>query len=378
MQLKTATCSSEWSKVGRLQKAAMGTLIITLLMFGSCRDNSVGPVIGPGPRDYAWKMDTLRTEFNILTGLWGSSPNDVWAGGGGGTAANYLWHYDGKQWETWFENHPHRVWCTARAIFGFASNDVWMGGQAFSDPGAGLAHWNGTEWGEYYHYEVQGAGPVYIVDIWGDRPDNVFAMGTALYADSINSSCGFVLHYDGSTWHEVFMGDRGPQYHFLRMLGAGGVVYLAEWREDLGNPPNVVESVFELHGNQLTSVFSDTEDHVGMLVLASVGGAPYVTMAAPPNSRVYKYSWGNLIEQFHIASPNFEYVIGGRNDEDVFLSMADGLGHFNGSDYQYMYTWPLNSLAIQRRAIFETEVFFTILDGSSVTHSLILHGRLNQ
>lgn len=306
VEMKTSTWGSEWRNVKRLQKVATGALVIALLMFGSCRDNSVGPGVAPGPRDCVWKMDTLQTEFNILTGLWESSPNDVWTGGGGGTPANYIWHYDGKQWEPWFEKHPQRVWCTARAIIGFASNDIWMGGQAFSDPGAGLSHWNGTEWGEYYHHEVQGAHSVYIIDIWGDRPDNVFAMGTALYSDSINPSCGFVLRYDGSRWQEVLMGDRGPQYHFLRLMGAEGMVYLAEWREDLNSPPNLVETVFELHGNQLTSVFSDTEDHIGMLVLASVGGAPFVTMSIPSHSRVFKYSMGKLIEPFHIASPNFE------------------------------------------------------------------------
>lgn len=356
--------------------------IVFLLAFGillsviSCHENGVGPIPEPGPRDYAWTMDTLHTEFNIITGLWGSSPNDVWAGGMGGTYENFLLHYDGKKWMTWFDLHPQTIRCNAHAIFGFASNDIWIGGQAFGDPGAGLSHWNGAQWGEYYHHEVQGASVVYIMDIWGDHPNNIFAMGTALYADSINSSRGFVLHYNGSNWQEVFMGNRGPQYHFLRMTGAGGAVYLTEWREDLNDPPRVTESLYQLQGNQLTQIFSDSEDHVGMLVMTSINESPYVTMAAPPNSRVYKYSGSNLIEQFHIESPIFEYVVGGRNDEDVFLSMADGLGHFNGTGYAYMYTWPLNSLAIQRKAIFDKEVFLSIMDVSSITHCLVLHGKL--
>jgi hypothetical protein len=378
MQLKTATCSSEWCNATMLQGVARGTLIIALLMFGSCRNNSVGPLISPGSRNYSWTMDTIRTEFNILTGFWGSSPNDVWAGGGGGTPDNYLWHFDGTKWIAWLQYHPQRPWSTAMAIFGFATNDVWMGGQAFSDPGAGLAHWNGTEWGEYYHYEVQGATVVKINDIWGDRPNNVYAMGTALYPDSTNTSCGFILHYNGLTWQQVLKGDRGPQYHFLRMTGAGGVVYLTEWREDLNDPPRVTESLYQLQGNQLMRIFSDSEDHVGMLVMTSINESPYVTMAAPPNSKIYMYSVGSLIEPFHIDSPKFEYLIGGRSNEDAFMSMSDGLGHFNGTDYAYLYTWARNSLSIQRRAVFDKEVFFTLLQVSSVTHSLILHGRLNQ
>ena len=116
VELKTATCSDKRCNVRTLKGVAAGALILALLVFDSCRDNGIGPVIGPGPRDYSWKMDTLRTEFNILTGFWGSSPNDVWAGGNGGAVENFLWHFDGTKWITWLEYHPQTTWCTAQTM----------------------------------------------------------------------------------------------------------------------------------------------------------------------------------------------------------------------------------------------------------------------
>ena len=351
-----------------------------LLTMNSCKHNPVGPEIQPGSRDYVWSLDTLHTEFNDITGLWGSSPNDVWAGGRGGTLYNYLWHFDGKKWTTWFDYHPQVAYCTAMALFGFASNDVWMGGQAISDPGAGLSHWDGNEWGKYFNYnpDPELSNFAEVISIWGNRSDDVYAMGLILYRDSIYSSRGFILHYNGATWSELIKGERGHQFHFLRMIGAQGKLYVLEYRPNASSPDSSVLMLDELNGNRLVTVYSDIEQKIGFASISAIGGTLYLGTRSAGTSRFYSFSNGALEERFSIAGPAFAEQFDGRNADDIFLFSFDGLAHFNGNDVAYLYKFPQSTMQVSCwPAMFDQEIFLGIHNGSAVDYTLILHGKRN-
>jgi hypothetical protein len=86
-------------------------------------------------------------EFEQLTtpgvqtvfGMWGASPDDVWAVGGNLTGGGFAWRFDGTEWTEVAEvpeeiTGPGTIWKVA----GRDANDVWM-----SATGGITLHWNG-------------------------------------------------------------------------------------------------------------------------------------------------------------------------------------------------------------------------------------------
>jgi hypothetical protein len=92
----------------------------------------------------AGALTTMSTPTNALTvfGIWGCSPDDVWAVGGqeGGNQGGFAWRLDGDAWVE-AEGFPTEV-SAADAVwkmYGRSCTDAWMVGTA------GLAiHWDGN------------------------------------------------------------------------------------------------------------------------------------------------------------------------------------------------------------------------------------------
>ena len=86
-----------------MKKIILYIVFTSLILYTaiSCNKNSVIPPEDdqPGRRDYTWTVDTLDMQMNWITGIWGSSPENVWATGDGGDFNQRLYHYDGSKWE---------------------------------------------------------------------------------------------------------------------------------------------------------------------------------------------------------------------------------------------------------------------------------------
>src|SRR3972149_5814885 len=120
-------------------------VLIIILNTVHC-DTTEPPVdnLQPGRRDYVWTVDTLNIPFNVLERIWGFSANDIWIGG-----ANTFWHYDGNYWK------------------------------------------------EHTYFTIPGYTYCGIEDVWGDNPNNIYAVG---YAENNEGFSGLVMHYDGTNW----------------------------------------------------------------------------------------------------------------------------------------------------------------------------------
>lgn len=81
---------------------------------------------------------------NTVFGVWGASPDDVWAVGGFAGRDAFAWHWDGAAWDVIDlpDNLPRTTEGEIPALFkvwGRSTDDVWMAG------GLGLVlHWDGT------------------------------------------------------------------------------------------------------------------------------------------------------------------------------------------------------------------------------------------
>ncbi len=130
--------------------------------------------------DFTWEITYLGDGQSYLKDVFAISDTDVWAvgqiylrdsTGGFGKMYNAA-HWDGKKWKL----HAG-TYVPFNCVFGFASNDVWMGTSA-------PYHWDGHNW---KGYNVQGIFNGWINKIWGRSSSDLYFVGDN----------GSIMHYDG-------------------------------------------------------------------------------------------------------------------------------------------------------------------------------------
>lgn len=130
-----------------------------------------------------WTLEDSGTDQD-LWGVWGESPDDLWAVGGQGRS-------DGQQTVLRFQNG---AWTDVTPtlerpgvfaffkVWGTSASDVFIVGQR-----GAILHWNGTELVE------QSAGTSDdLIALWGVAPDRIVAVG--------GRNNGVIAIYDGTEW----------------------------------------------------------------------------------------------------------------------------------------------------------------------------------
>ena len=149
-----------------------------------------------------------------IFGIWPAGPNDVFAAVvPDGSSQPAVLHFDGATWSPIFCDK------TATEIWGTSPKDVWA-------IGGGIAHYDGISWtpaAEDITKTLAHAGSVGAArcgglnGIWGASASDIFAVGV----------CGVILHYDGAGWSLTQM---DPAEHLYRVWGlTGRDVYAIGW-----------------------------------------------------------------------------------------------------------------------------------------------------
>ena len=123
-----------------------------------------------------------------VTAIWAASERDVWVGDSSGFS-----HWDGTTWtrfpgSTGFFQQGNTSYqfnaAPVRALFGFATDDVWSVGSSLA-----ATHWDGTAW------TTLATSDDYATDltrtfwgVWGSAPNDVWFVGDS----------GTISHWDGS------------------------------------------------------------------------------------------------------------------------------------------------------------------------------------
>jgi hypothetical protein len=241
------------------------------------------------------------------------------------------------------------------------------GGAGWLAHGAGIWHYNGVEWKQNFVYDIEGSYSITVDDIWGAAPNDIFACGTIGYWDgSIILFRGFVLHFDSKGWREVVRAQFDSQ--FLTVRKEQNKVYVLSYGISGGD----VE-FYEVKGNTLNKISSNKRSQIRWANLSMMNEKCYFVIG----QEIFRYINERFIKIFSIAQDEFGNQIFGRNENDFFLLMFNGVAHFNGTDVEYLYHFSPPSINLMKNAvIFEREVFFcglSRLDWSNV----VLHGKLN-
>ncbi len=321
-------------------------IFFTMINFSSCDETPVDPYgkLKPGRRDYVWEVDTLKMPFyHSLHRIWGSSESDVWAIGPGGDLDKTIYHYNGEKWT----NDGISRGISPISIWGFGPNDVWLGGLE-----GRIWHYDGIKWQENFYID----DPLFVysgfMDIYGDEPNNVYAVG---FFDSTDGRKGMIFHYDGTKWERVNIGytnstlariKRGVKTsanYFIR-----GIVE-DNWKED-------TTKIYMFDGKKLTQLYSAIDSKNKTNFIQNINDEIVIVIGYTLN----RYR-NNKFERFYdISESNFGIPIFGRTLKDIFLTMEDGLAHYNGENVQYLIK--LNKIIISECSIFKNNVFFLAND----------------
>ena len=142
--------------------------------------------------DGAWTQSATVTDQN-LWGIWGASPDDLWAVGGNGRADGQatLLRYDGQSWRR-IEVPP----LTRASVFAFfkvwgtGPDNVYIVGQR-----GAVLRWNGTT------FEEQLVGTSRdLIALWGTGPDRIVIVG--------GRANGEVVTWDGTEWRTTLLSPR--------------------------------------------------------------------------------------------------------------------------------------------------------------------------
>ena len=146
-------------------------------------------------------LDALTNVY--LGAMWGSGPNDVWAGGDqaellGNTAV--LLHWNGGVWESTSAAALQESGQIIEDLWGTSSTDVWAAGGGVGSGFAELWHFDGSGWTEA---TVPGVGEGYFGPLWGSCPSDYWALGPGPGSAGPGSPSNTLWHYDGSAWSIV-------------------------------------------------------------------------------------------------------------------------------------------------------------------------------
>jgi hypothetical protein len=140
----------------------------------------------------AWSvMATGTTDQDLLTGVWGSGGTNVFATGPNGRTLRF----DGTTWSA-MTSTSTGGYC----VWGTSDSNVFAGG-VDDQGGPTIRHFGGGAWQVVWASDPD----VWFRDVWGNAPDNVYAVGTTGYVGFSDNYC-VIRRYDGSTWSTMQMG----------------------------------------------------------------------------------------------------------------------------------------------------------------------------
>ena len=336
-------------------------LSILFISCGVTDTETINKPVEPGRRDYVWEVDTLNTSGGTINCIWGSSPTDVWAAGNSPYVSHSeIWHYDGLSWNMFTD--ISYTW-NPSSLFGFSKNDIWIGGG-----GGYFYHYEGNKWSISQRFVGTNINCMTVRDIWGDAPNNIYATCDALKPGNNKDVSSLILHYDGFDWKEVFRNDTTIQYYTIR--GYKKNLYIVGETSKFDGSDYY--KIYEFSNNSMKEIFSGKCSQVNGCNLEIIGDELYFVIWGKINELQNE----TFTEVLKLEYENYAGYACGRNEKDIFFFMNDGIVHYNGTNYQYIYEFSLNEIMLfNDPVIMDNDIFITAVEITG-NKNRIIHGHL--
>jgi hypothetical protein len=136
-----------------------------------------------------WSQVELGVDVPVLHWVHGFGPGDVTIVGSGGTVL----HWDGLAWAVQDTPTDEDLW----GVWGASPDDLWaVGGGGLQAGQETILHYDGATWTEFPVPDIERANVFAFFKVWGTGADNIYIVGQQ----------GVVLHWNGSAWIEEFPG----------------------------------------------------------------------------------------------------------------------------------------------------------------------------
>lgn len=338
--------------------------IISAILLTTCKDNPSSPPEDTEPtssRNYSWTIDTLNCPLDPMFRMWASSPTNIW------TTSNGAWEqsisrYDGIRWKSRGIQGIAAPW----AIYGFDSLTVFIGSS-----NANIWKYDGENYSLFVHFDLSEYDNLVNENIWGKSADDFYAFGAGADSNG-NYNVPFVAHYLNGEWTILDMQGliglvsqlyRVDDKLYLRLIKIGGVVSV---------------------DSTLLYEYSDQKFKV---LFRSKWAQGYTANISLVDDQVY-FIFGNTVAVrdgdhfnilFTVNDSKFYHRLWGREPNDIFLLKSDGLAHYNGSNFEYLFHFShMNELPwtqIYGAALFEKDIIFLVYE-PTVNLNLIYRGKL--
>ena len=336
--------------------------IILLITAFNCSDTGVNPQPQPGRRDYTWTIDTVNSDpYKTLLRLWASSPTDVWVTGIGGDFAKDIFHFDGNSWTTHgkFESYSYQP----NSIYGFGPNDIYVGCVS-----GRIYNYDGNSMKEVTALTKNGHSDIVFGNMWGDSPNDLYATGA--YPDSSGYNNNSVIaHFTNGQWSMLNTDGLKGLIAYLYVNNIEMKMYVQSYRFGGGQYPDS-SLIYEYSQGKYNELYSGVWTQGYQSNLSLINGNVYFILG----NEIAKRENNQFQTVLKVNNTNFYQRIWGRNNEDIFLMMTDGLAHYNGTDIQYLFHYPFHT-QVFGAALFKNDVFFLIYE-SQTGLSLVYHGKL--
>lgn len=323
-------------------------LTVLLIVLYTCNDNPVGPDDSnalPGRRDYTWVADTIDNPYLHFTNIWGNAPNNVWIAGA--LMSDGLYRYNGQKWlldNRIYISDPNAIWGS--------ENSVWIG----NDKGC-IWKFTGDSYAQQLtDFKVDG-NLIAFYEMEGSSSNDIYVVGS-------NRKNPIIMKYDGNSWRlDKNLTDPGA-FNQLKYCPRNDKYYLVMSLRDYSN------RIYEYDRNNLKLIYEYPPSNTG-LGISEIDGYVYFTIG----KKIYRYYNNKMEFIFEVNDSNFGGHVWGRNRNDILIRMQDGVAHYNGTDWKYLFKTPEPMMLAPNSLIFDKD-FFVPTQILSTGVNIIYHGIL--
>ena len=284
-----------------------------------------------------WEWLNPKPQGRALFAVWAAPDGIAYAVGAGGT----FLRFDGEKWKT-LPSARTNGWLMA--IWGTSSQNVYAGGDGV------LMKYNGRK-SSYFNLPTNR----FIRSIWGRSESDIYAAGH----DQLDAYefRGIIMHFDGSQWSVVYENEQVTDFSDIMGLPSGEIyaigrdgIYVndgAEWYEfpdsNRGGCGIWVVSPENIFANSGGGSFSHYYNGswttvelcgYGVITDALWGRSPTEVYAVGPEGSVFLYN-GTSWNPMHSATPVSLFSVTGYGDSGIItVGQAGATQHFDGVSWR--------------------------------------------
>ncbi|MCK9281857.1 MAG: hypothetical protein M0P71_14625 [Melioribacteraceae bacterium] len=325
--------------------------ILVVTFFNSCKEEINGPIEPTVVRrDYVWKVDTLiESRLRKLTGI---SYNDIYSLASEPIGDKKLCHFDGFNWITKTFYFPYQ----AQTLFATSPTNIWFASSSLQS----IWLYDGMDSKMHTDVKVEDFTHVFIEDMYGNAPWNVYAVGRGLRNNAQYPTIGVLFHFDGLKWSYLNISPIYAQFTEVYVDDNNGVLIqgydISSWHKTLWYYEN---NIIKEIGSK------DLSYDVAILKNGTI---------ASSQKKVYSFDKGNLKEILDFYELESSITgIWGRANNDFFAIVNNGIAHYNGTDFKVVFPYP--NIKVLDAIVFDKEVIFLVSEESK-RRNLMIRGEL--